>query len=132
MGTKGFCTASYREELEEIQGKLEEENRLLYAEISNYHVHMIESRKKAVGLMRELFSERSKNLKKDRRMAELECGNMHLKVELECAEKEKLRNSKIRCEVQRENELLKDRLKLYQKEQQEDLFKARKRALDKY
>ena len=118
--------------MEEILEKLEEENGLLHAEINDYYHQLIENRKRIIGLMRDLFCEKTDNLTKDQRLSDLEVENMHLKVELECLEKEERRKSKENSDLKSENTLLKQRLEAYQTRQQEDLFAARKRALDEY
>ena len=123
---------SHEEIMADILEKLSDENSCLHREIRDCYIRMIDARRKDMEFIKDLFSEKTVNLKKDRRIVELECENMHLSVELECAEKEKLRNSKIKCELQKEIALLKDRLKLYQQRQQDELFEARQRALDNY
>ena len=128
----GDCSREESEIMADILEKVSDENSCLHREIRSCYIHMIESRQEDIGFIKDLFSEKIDSFKKDRRIVELECENMHLKVELECADKEKIRCSKIRYDVQRENELLKERLKLYQKCQQDDLFQARQRALNKY
>ena len=111
---------------------LEEENALLHAEINDYYHQLIENRKRIIVLMRDLFCEKTDNLTKDQRLSDLEVENMHLKVEVECLEKAERRKSKENSDLKSENTLLKERLEAYQSHQQEDLFAARKRALDNY